>query len=150
LIWVVTARRLGTWIGAKEQPQVKGFFVRAINDRSFLRKPVETVSAVSALAGISLHRNAPGPGADSCSQDNRTRPKTPGVERSEISAPNLFATTETMWASAQSGFVLSLGWQVFRQCSRFWCRLVLSMLRNDFQCRTLPDFLQNLPTVFLG
>src|SRR6202162_6758518 len=80
LIWVVTARSLGTWIGAKEQCQVKDCFVRAINDRGFLRKPVETVSAVSALGGISLHRNAPGPGADSCSQGNRTRPKTPTIE----------------------------------------------------------------------
>jgi hypothetical protein len=83
LIWVVTARRLGTWIGAKEQRQVKGCLVRAINDRGFLSKSVETVSAVSALAGISLHRNTPRPGADNCSQDNRTKPKKPEIGREQ-------------------------------------------------------------------
>jgi hypothetical protein len=61
LAWVVTAGRLGTEIGAKEQRQVKGCFVGAINDRRFLTKSVEVVPAVSALAGISLHRNTPCP-----------------------------------------------------------------------------------------
>jgi hypothetical protein len=58
---VVIARRSGTWIRAKEQRQVETHLDRAINDRGFLSKPVKTVPAVSALAGISLHRNTPCP-----------------------------------------------------------------------------------------
>jgi hypothetical protein len=55
---VVTARRVGTAIGAKEQSQVERF-VGPSNDRSSLTKAVENLPAVSARAGISLQRSTP-------------------------------------------------------------------------------------------
>jgi hypothetical protein len=64
LAGVEPARRARTRIGAKEQRQVEARLVGAINDRRYLTKRVEKVTAMSALGGISLQRSTPyrGPG----------------------------------------------------------------------------------------
>ena len=59
LAGVETARSAGTGIGTREQHHVETRLVRAVNDRCFLSKPVEKLSAVSALGGISLQRSTP-------------------------------------------------------------------------------------------
>jgi hypothetical protein len=59
LAGVETARSAGTGIGTREQHHVETGLVRAVNDRCFLSKPVEKLSAVSALGGISLQRSTP-------------------------------------------------------------------------------------------
>jgi hypothetical protein len=59
LAGVETARSAGTGIGTREQHHVETRLVRAVNDRCFLSKPVEKLSAVSTLGGISLQRSTP-------------------------------------------------------------------------------------------
>ena len=56
LVQVKTARWIGTRIRAGKQTDVEARLVRAIDDRRFPKEAVENLAAVTAPAGISLHR----------------------------------------------------------------------------------------------